>query len=260
MKSLMICIGNIIFRWRDTIFSLLIAPVFFLISLPAWPELTHGWCHLAAGGIAGQKIDLILHGTGASLLLAGMLVRMLTIGFAYIKRGGLNKRIFADSIVQGGMYGLVRNPMYSGNLLIVTGAIQVFNTWYTWALLPVFYFFYACIILAEENFLGRSFGRDYEQYRAAVPRLIPRLGAAWRTAFAGMHFNAQKVLNKEHGSFAVLSGGMVAYSALKLHFRYGFAWDSVLQGCLGLALLLILLCQILCVILKRAGRLEWNSV
>ena len=47
---------------------------------------------------------------------------MLTIGYEYIVRGGRQGKVYAEDLVQGGVFAHSRNPLYLGNLLIIVGS------------------------------------------------------------------------------------------------------------------------------------------
>jgi protein-S-isoprenylcysteine O-methyltransferase Ste14 len=80
------------------------------------------------------------------------------------------------ALVIGGVYDIVRNPMYVGVLIAIAG-------WALWfwsgrvALYGIFaaLAFHARVLLYEEPVLMRSFGADFARYRARVPRWLPRL-------------------------------------------------------------------------------------
>ena len=75
-----------------------------------------------------------------------------------------------------GLYKYVRNPIYLGVLLLLTG--HVF--WFGRAnlilyLLTIFLAFHTFILFYEEPTLRKKFGASYEQYLKQVPRWLPRL-------------------------------------------------------------------------------------
>ncbi|MCY3774129.1 MAG: isoprenylcysteine carboxylmethyltransferase family protein [Gemmatimonadetes bacterium] len=75
-----------------------------------------------------------------------------------------------------GPYRHVRNPMNSGMLLMIGAEALLFGSWHlaVWACV----FFAVCAIYFpcyEEPGLERRFGDAYRQYKANVPRWIPRL-------------------------------------------------------------------------------------
>ncbi|MCB1174844.1 MAG: hypothetical protein KDK39_14835 [Leptospiraceae bacterium] len=248
----MITIGNFIFRWRDTLFT--------LILLSAFPVVIYTNCPGIESFLPVQQAlgDWIMGIAGLVLLVSGFGVRIITIGYAYIKRGGLNKQIYAESVVRRGMFAHCRNPMYLGNLLIVTGGIVAFNMLYFFPVLLLFYFFYACIIVAEEHFLGQRFGADYADYLKTVPRLLPNKLSQWKTSIEGMDFTWKRVLKKEHGSIAVVMGSLVVFTAMKLVFRYQLSWNDPAVYATWAVLAGLLLVYFLLEGLKRSSRLEWD--
>jgi hydroxyacylglutathione hydrolase len=81
----------------------------------------------------------------------------------------LEKDILADR----GLYGIVRNPIYSGILFFVTGICIAAHT----ALLlipPVLsYVLLRLMLIREEHILTEAFGKDYLTYKSRVPAVIP---------------------------------------------------------------------------------------
>lgn len=79
-------------------------------------------------------------------------------------------------LVVSGAFAYVRNPLYVGNMLMYLG-IGIMS----WALFPYlqiialafFFWQYIVIIKEEEGFLLSKYGKSYENYCAAVPKLIP---------------------------------------------------------------------------------------
>lgn len=247
MKGFMIAFGNFIFRWRDTIFSIIMVSPYVWMALAAPPGL-----------YGGLNEDLAITFIGLLVMTLGQAVRIITIGYAYIKRGGLNKQIYAETVVRRGMFAHVRNPMYLGNLLIVTGAVIGINIrWFFLALL-LFYFIYACIILAEEKFLGGKFGADYQDYLKTTPRLIPHQLHKWKESIADMDFTWKRVLKKEHSSIFLVYAGLIGFGAMKLIYRHGFSANSPELMICWIALGALVVFQIVTEILTRTGRLEWD--
>jgi protein-S-isoprenylcysteine O-methyltransferase Ste14 len=84
-------------------------------------------------------------------------------------------------LVVRGLYRYTRNPMYLGVLTVILGWAVLFR-----AAGLLFYAlafgtsFHLVIVLYEERHLQQEFGREYELYRAQVPRWLPRVGG--RTA------------------------------------------------------------------------------
>src|ERR1700722_17893 len=110
----------------------------------------------------------------AVLVLLGLGIRALADGFA--GRHTRTEQIEAPRLSTGGAYSFVRNPIYVGSMVIGLGMVGLLANWT--ALIPyvaVFAIFYFAVIPAEEQFLRKTFGRQYEEYCQNVPRLLPRL-------------------------------------------------------------------------------------
>lgn len=85
-----------------------------------------------------------------------------------------------QKLVVTGLYRYVRNPIYVGVAAVIFGQALLFGDqrllWYA-ALLWLF--FHVWVLVVEEPTLKETFGAQYEDFRANVPRWIPRL-TPWR--------------------------------------------------------------------------------
>jgi protein-S-isoprenylcysteine O-methyltransferase Ste14 len=75
----------------------------------------------------------------------------------------------------------VRNPIYVAVVAIILGQAVLMGDWRLivyGALLWLF--FHVWVVAYEEPTLEQTFGREYEAFRAAVPRWIPRM-TPWRS-------------------------------------------------------------------------------
>lgn len=178
---MLVRIGNFLFHWRNFLFP---AP-FLLLLVPGQPIYADPVCAaLVGGGIA----------------LLGQLVRAGTIGFKYIIRGGKDRRVYAEDLITEGIYSHTRNPMYVGNVLILSGVGFAVNTWTCWLLATALgVFVYVAIIAAEENFLRGKFGPGFDAYCRDVPRWLPRLSGLGKTLSSGT-FKWRRVIVKEYGT------------------------------------------------------------
>jgi Phospholipid methyltransferase len=154
-----------------------------------------------------MAMDHAIDGAGFALSLAGQLLRVLVIGLVYITRGGQNRQIWANALVDRGIFAHCRNPLYLGNLLIISGLAIVHGGWAMSVIaVPFFALAYAAVVRAEEWYLRDRFGEAYARYCARVPRwrpLLRGLPATWRAG----RFDWLKVIRKEYGTpFAWLSG------------------------------------------------------
>ena len=128
--------------------------------------------------VAGDELaawPLIVLG-GATLALGLALIVETVALFATVGKGTLAPWDPTARLVVRGPYRRVRNPMISGVLCVLLGEALLFGSP---ALLAWFAIVFAVnalyFPLVEEPGLRRRFGADYEAYRAAVPRWLPRL-------------------------------------------------------------------------------------
>jgi protein-S-isoprenylcysteine O-methyltransferase Ste14 len=189
--------GHLLFRTRNALFPAAFLAVLLLFPPPRQPA---GPAWLASG---------------LALLSLGQGIRVLTIGLAYIKRGGKDGRIYASGLVTGGVFAHSRNPMYLGNLLALLGLLALAGSPLALAAGGAFFLLaYMSIVLAEETYLLGRFGEEYRTYRTRVPRFLPRLRGARATL---RHpFDWRKVVSKEHGTLylnVMLAAGVLAYAA-----------------------------------------------
>jgi len=85
-----------------------------------------------------------------------------------------------QNLVVTGLYRYVRNPIYVAVVAIIVGQAFLFGDWRLIVYGALFWL--AChlfVIAYEEPTLERTFGEQYDAYRANVPRWIPRF-SPWR--------------------------------------------------------------------------------
>lgn len=191
-------LGNRLFHYRNILF-----PVFYLaLFIPSKPIIQRDF-----------QAEII----GCIIILAGMSVRSITIGLVYIVRGGKNRTIYAEDLVTGGIYGLCRNPMYFGNILLLLGFAFFANSlFFLLVFFPLFILFYLAIIKAEEVFLESKFGETFAEYRKNVNYLLPDLRKIGK-AFEGQKFKWKKVIYKEHNGFFIFFSGIFLLMFYKDH-------------------------------------------
>lgn len=190
LRQRFIAIGNFFFRYRNAVFPLVVAGL-YAASVPPDSILGSNGLEIAEDVVA------------AVFVLAGLALRASVIGFAYIKRGGVNKQVYADKLVTEGMFHTCRNPLYAGNMLIVVGLFIVHGELLVFVAGTLFFWFvYVSIIAAEESYLAGKFGADYAAYCREVPRWVPDL-RRWRHATSGMQFRLRRVLTKDYGTIAL---------------------------------------------------------
>lgn len=152
--------------------AILLLPFMVAAMIPRW--LLRGYPARWSGGPA---LDLLATGGGAVLLAGGFALFAWCVAlFARVGQGTLAPWDPTQRLVAVGPYRHVRNPMISGVLLMVTGQALLFRSpavaaW-AGAFLGINQIYF---LLSEEPGLDRRFGESYREYRAHVPRWLPRL-------------------------------------------------------------------------------------
>ena len=199
----MVAIGNFFFKYRNWIFILFYGALF----IPSWP--------LFSQKQFGDYYYLWPVIIGLFITILGQLIRGLTIGLAYIVRGGKGGKPYAEGLVTEGIFNHCRNPLYVGNILMLLGVGILANSLlYVAVFIPVFLFVYRAIVLAEENFLRGKFGHGFDAYCKKVNRWWPNLGGIGKT-LASMHFNWRRWVLKEHTTQFIWLAGIVLILLLK---------------------------------------------
>lgn len=237
----MVRIGNFFFKYRNWIFILFYAALF----IPSWPLFSKeafGSCYYLWPVITGLFITCL-----------GQLIRGLTIGLAYIVRGGKEGKPYAEGLVTEGIFNHCRNPLYVGNILMLLGVGILANSlFYVAGMIPVFLFIYQAIVLAEENFLRGKFGSGYDAYCQKVSRWIPGLKGIGKT-LSSMQFNWKRWILKEHTTQFIWLIGITLL--LLLNYPELTGYDESFRNLLAGAIIgFLLLVYLLIRYLKKTGK------
>lgn len=82
----------------------------------------------------------------------------------------------AHTLVTQGVYGRLRHPMYASAFLLHAASALWLHNWLVGpAGLLSFLLHYALRVRREEEMLLEHFGREYKDYMARTPRLVPRV-------------------------------------------------------------------------------------
>lgn len=84
------------------------------------------------------------------------------------------ERVEENKLITDGVYGIVRNPVYSSALLACTGAVLIANNLIL-LIVPVICWLYMSLFLinTEEKWLKELYGQEYVLYCQKVNRCIP---------------------------------------------------------------------------------------
>lgn len=238
----MIVYGNFLFRHRNWLFPGILVALFL------------GFSPVPAGG--SPETDIGLDMLGIAVVLVGLAVRAAVIGLAYIKRGGLQKKVYAADLVTDGMFAHSRNPLYVGNLLMLLGYLVIHNNPWVYLLGGAYFLVaYHAIVAAEEHYLSDKFGEGYAEYCRDVPRWHIHLAGLGET-FRAMKFNWRRVLAKDYSTMDAAVITVVALLALQAVSFHGLeaAMDRLIQ--LAAVLVTVQLAALAILALKKTDRLK----
>lgn len=107
-----------------------------------------------------QVVGVLLLATGVPLLVLSLIA--------------LNRNYDRDQLATGGIYGIVRNPIYGAWVVfLIPGLILLFPSWPLLLTPSVAYIAFRARIWQEEAYLEEWFGDAYRTYRSEVPVLLP---------------------------------------------------------------------------------------
>jgi protein-S-isoprenylcysteine O-methyltransferase Ste14 len=146
-------------RWFD------LPPLWLLLCLGLAFGLDRLW-PVALFGSAGRL-------AGAGLILAGVGLTLAAVLAMARARTTVIPHRAPTALVTGGVFGLSRNPIYLGDVLILTGAILWLDAPLALPLVPAFARLIAARFIApEEARLKAAFGPQFDAWSARVRRWI----------------------------------------------------------------------------------------
>ncbi|CAE7223658.1 mam4 [Symbiodinium necroappetens] len=186
--------GNALFRHRSYV------PVLFLaLLLLGMREFSYfGDDH---------TLDLVWEVVCFSVSMFGLAIRAHVVGHAPSRTSGRNtKHQVAHTINTTGLYSLVRHPLYVGNFFMWLGVAMFLHDWrLAFITVTLYWLYYERIMIAEENFLARTFGDAYREYASRTPAFVPTPASIRTYAKPELPFSVRNVLKREYsGFFAVV--------------------------------------------------------
>jgi protein-S-isoprenylcysteine O-methyltransferase Ste14 len=185
-------LGNWLFRWRSYLPLLMLGIALVGMRDFTYPGNSHRWDE------AWEVLCLLIS-------FSGLGIRALVIG--YVPEGTSGRNTHSQKALclnVTGLYSVMRHPLYLGNFFIWLGISLYVRQWVLGLIFVfVFWTYYEKIIFAEEEFLRKEFGRDYEHWASTTPCILPRF-SQWVSPV--LPFSWRKVLKDEYsGFFAIIA-------------------------------------------------------
>jgi len=179
--------GNWLFKWRSYLPIFMVGVLVAGMRDFAYPrgsvELYRAWGALCF-----------------AVSLLGLVIRIKTVGHTPARTSGKNtQRQVADTVNRTGMYSAVRHPLYLGNFVITLGiAMFVCSWWVVLTVILLFILYYERMMFAEEAFLRKKFGAEYENWAARTPAFVPGF-RFWSPP--ALPFSMKNVIKREYGGY-----------------------------------------------------------
>ena len=124
---------------------------------------------LTSGDVGGGVITVLFVIAGILCIAGGII-----LWYAAVFSAKIDITIKSNRLETGGVYAIVRNPIYSAFLFICIGALLFCRNWYVLILPPLFWAYLTVFMkLTEERWLSERFGEEYKAYSKRVNRFIP---------------------------------------------------------------------------------------
>jgi protein-S-isoprenylcysteine O-methyltransferase Ste14 len=113
--------------------------------------------------------------TGALFVATGAILMISAFREIGVIPSAIPEEMRSD-LVTTGIYGVIRNPIYSANIAITLGLSLLLRGMYALAYVPVVFVLFSLITVFEERELSESYGKQYRVYKENVSyRFIPKI-------------------------------------------------------------------------------------
>ncbi len=151
---------------------------------------------------------------------AGFIVRAITIGTTPAGTSGRNTKEgqVAEQLNTGGIYSVIRHPLYLGNYLMWIGiVIFTFNIYFALIISLAYWLYYERIMFAEERFLEKKFSQKYLDWSLTAPAFIPSFKNYKKSKLV---FSFKSVVRREYSGVLATVLGFAFIDNLRVYFEY----------------------------------------
>ena len=199
--------GNFLFRYRGQI-----PVILFLLSLPVifftdYSEM--------------NELSILMFTVVAVFLsVIGFFIRAFAIATTPKGTSGRNtQHQLAESLNKTGIYSVCRHPLYIGNYFMWIGIVVfTFNIYFIIVVSLAFWLYYERIMFAEERYLEKKFGEEYNEWSLTVPAVIP-VFSKYRKSH--LPFSYKSLLRREYSGIGATTLGFAFVDVLRIYFNTG---------------------------------------
>ena len=117
--------------------------------------------------------SIIFRFLGIILTIAAILLFVKSVGIFNLRKEKLHPRSISTQIFKDGPFQFSRNPIYLAMFVLLIGVGLTLNSfWFLYSGLVVAIMLHYGVIIPEENYLEKEFGKDYLEYKKTVRRWL----------------------------------------------------------------------------------------
>jgi protein-S-isoprenylcysteine O-methyltransferase Ste14 len=117
--------------------------------------------------------SIIFRFLGIILTIAAILLFVKSVRIFNLRKEKLHPRSISTQIFKDGPFQFSRNPIYLAMFVLVIGVGLTLNSfWFLYSGLVVAIMLHYGVIIPEENYLEKEFGKDYLEYKKTVRRWL----------------------------------------------------------------------------------------
>ena len=117
--------------------------------------------------------SIIFRFLGIILTIAAILLFVKSVRIFNLRKEKLHPRSISTQIFKDGPFQFSRNPIYLAMFVLLIGVGLTLNSfWFLYSGLLVAIMIHYGVIIPEENYLEKEFGKDYLEYKKTVRRWL----------------------------------------------------------------------------------------
>ena len=117
--------------------------------------------------------SIIFRFLGIILTIAAILLFVKSVRIFNLRREKIHPRSISTQIFKDGPFQFSRNPIYLAMFVLLIGVGLTLNSfWFLYSGLVVAIMIHYGVIIPEENYLEKEFGKDYLEYKKTVRRWL----------------------------------------------------------------------------------------
>ena len=117
--------------------------------------------------------SIIFRFLGIILTVAAILLFVKSVRIFNLRKEKIHPRSISTQIFKDGPFQFSRNPIYLAMFVLLIGVGLTLNSfWFLYSGLVVAIMIHYGVIIPEENYLEKEFGKDYLEYKKSVRRWL----------------------------------------------------------------------------------------